>query len=244
MKNAKTNRRKAGFITAFAAILSLMVIQLAASLPTAASALSDADLSAEERFVSGFVNDLGKFDKKSLELSKKASLPRQEFDAHQRDGENLKNRLSGVQNALREVIRKLKAAGQWDNLDAIALTKCSTPAFQDFVRRDGFKRTLDAVAANLSGDASEISKPLDLLRNRIQSRASETVFAPQPQTLAARSLRVAFRPEPAVVGAGLRCRLASVRFGIAGFVHGATPKANTALANYNCQCFGSSCETQ
>jgi hypothetical protein len=49
------------------------------------------------------------------------------------------------------------------------LAKFNNPTFQDFVRRDGFKHTLEDVAANLSSNAKEISKPLDLLRNRVKA---------------------------------------------------------------------------
>jgi FtsZ-binding cell division protein ZapB len=112
MKNAKPNRRKAVVLLALAATIALMSLQLARSARTVVGVVADADLSAEARVIDSFVNDLGKFDKKNSELSKKATLTRTQFDAHQREAESLKGRVSGVQNALREAIRKLKAAGQ------------------------------------------------------------------------------------------------------------------------------------
>lgn len=230
-------------LSALAAIISLMSLQLAISARTATGVIADADLSAEDRIIDSFVNDLGKFDKRGLELGKKAALTRLEFDAHQRDADALRNRVSGVQNALREVIRKLKAAGQWDNLDQIVLAKFNDSKFQEFVRRDGFKRTLEDAALNLSGDAGDIAKPLDSLRRKIQAQASEGGFEPPNSALTSRAVRVAFQPEPVALTAGLRCRAAAVRFGVAGFVYGATDKANKAREAYNCACFGS-CATQ
>jgi hypothetical protein len=241
MKNAKANRHKAAMLIALAAIVSLMSLQLAISARTVVSVVADADLSAEDRVLDSFVNDLGKFDKQYSELSKKATLTRLEFDAHQRDAESLKSRLASVQSALREAIRKLKAAGQWDNLDQIVLAKINDSAFQNFVRRDGFKRTLEDAAANLSNDASEISKPLDLLRNKIRAQAPETVFEPRHSELSSRAVGVGYRLEAValVTTLSLKCRVASARFGIAGFVYGATSKANKAREAYNCTCFGS-----
>jgi hypothetical protein len=244
MENIKPKRRKVALFLALAAIISLMSLQLAISARTVTGVIADADLSAEDRILDSFVNDLGKFDKKGLELGKKAALTRLEFDAHQRDAEALRNRVSGVQNALREVIRKLKAAGLWDNLDQIALAKVNDPKYQDFVRRDGFKRLLEDAALNLSGGANDIGKPLDLLRRKIQAQASEGGFEPRNSTLASRAVRVAFQPEPALFRDSLRCRAASLRLGIAGLVHGGTSKVANAFDAYKCACQGVLCDAQ
>jgi hypothetical protein len=242
MKNRKPNRRRVVAYAILAALISLMGLQLATSARTAAAGLADADLSAEDRIIDSFVNDLGKFDKKGLELGKKASLTRLEFDAHQRDAEALRNRVSGVQNALREVIRKLKAVGQWDNLDQIALAKVRNSTFQDFVRGKGLKRTLEDGALNLSGDAGDIAKPLDSLRRKIQAQASDGGFESGSSSLASRAVRVAFEPEPAVFRDSLRCRAASLRFGITALVFGEGPKTTRAATASNCACEGTHCD--
>jgi hypothetical protein len=244
MKNAKPKRRKIAVCLALAAIISLMSLQLVISARTITGVIIDADLSAEDRIIDSFVNDLGKFDKKGLELSKKASLTQAEFNAHQREAENLKNRVANIQNAFREVIRKLKAAGQWDNLDQIALAKVNDRNYQDFVRRDGFKRILDEAASNLSNSAADIGKPLDLLRQKLQAQGSESIFEPPNSTLALRAVPVAFQPEPAVFRDSLRCRAASLRLGIAGLVYGGTPKVAKAFDAYKCACEGVLCDAQ
>jgi hypothetical protein len=238
MKNAKPNRRKVTLFLALAAIISLVSLQMAISARTITGVVADADLSAEDRILESFVNDLNRFDKKGLELGKKASLTRLEFDSHQRDAEALRNRVSGVQNALREVIRKLKAAGQWDGIDQILLAKFNDSKFQDFVRRDSFKRTLEDASLNLSGAAGDIAKPLDSLRRKIQAQASEGGFESGSSSLASRAVRVAFQPEPVVFTSSLRCRAASLRLGVAVFVYGPTSQANKAKDAYNCTCFG------
>ena len=223
-------------------ILALMIVSFAATgARTTSGAVADVDLSAEDRTLNSFVNELGKFDKKNSELSKKASLTRIEFDAHQRDAESLKSRVSGVQNALREVIRKLKAAGQWDNLDQLVLAKISDPKFQDLVRRDGFKRTLEDAASQLSSDADEISRPLDLLRNRVRAQVQDSVFEPRNSTLALRAVPVAYNSAPAMFKTGVRCRIAYLRGGISG-AFGGRPSDN-AINAINCFCYadGDSC---
>ena len=244
MERAKPARRAVAVFLTLAAIISLISLQLAISARTVTGVITDADLSAEERIIDSFVNDLGKLDKKSSELSRKATLTSLEFDAHQRDAEALRNRVSGVQNALREVIRKLKAAGQWDNLDQIALAKVNDAKYQDFVRRDGLKRILEDAALNFSGGAGDISKPLDLLRRKVQAQASEGIFEPRNSALATRSVRVAFRPEPAVFRDSLRCRAASLRLGIVGLIYGGTPKIAKAFDAYKCACEGVLCDAQ
>jgi hypothetical protein len=234
MKNAKPNGRKTAVL--IAAILFLTGLQLATSARTVAGGVAEVDLSAESRSLDSFVNDLGKFDKKNSELSKKATLTRLEFDTHQRDAESLKGRLAGVQNALREAIRKLKAAGQWDNLDQFVLAKISDPRFQELVRRDGFKKTLEEAASQLSNDASEISKPLDLLRNKIRAQAPETVFEPRHSELSSRAVGVAYHPASIMFTTTVRCRISYLRAGITG-AFGGRPSDNSINA-VNCFCYG------
>jgi hypothetical protein len=241
MKKLKFNYRK---LAALCAVLTIILLQsaahsIAAGSPSLASTSADADLSSEGRTLDSFVDELSAFDKRHAELSKKASLTRLEFEAHQRNANTLKNRVSAVQNALQDIIRKLKAAGQWDNLDAIILAKTSDSRFQDLARRESFKRLLEAASTGLSAEANEISAPLDSLRNQLKGQAHDNLFTPGNSSLALRAIPVAYHPAPAVFAASFRCRLSYLRLGISMAVtkDGKGSKgANDAL---NCNCFGS-----
>ena len=232
----RLNYRK---LTAICAVVTTMLIQVvsasvATTSPAPSVAFAEADLSSESQTLDSFATDLGKFDKKGGELAKKISLTRAEFAAHEQSANDLKRRVSGIQNALRDAIRKLKAAGQWDNLDQTVLAKISDSRFQTFVRTEGFKKTLEEAASRLSDDANQISNPLDALRNKVLG----AVFEPGTQSLASRAVRVSYTP-PAMLALNFRCRLASLRYGFRFVLE--RQDVSDAVANFNCQCFGLGC---
>lgn len=204
------NYRKLPAILTVVAITLIQVVSTSVATTSASPsvALTDADLIAEGRTLDSFATDLEGFEKKSAELGKKASLTRVEFDSHERTANDLKRRLFGVQNAVRDVIRKLKAAGQWDNLDQVLLTKINDTKFQNFIRAEGgFKKLLDEAASGLSNGANEISTPLDVLRNRVQG----AVFGPGPAFHTSQAIRVVYTPRPAMLLVGLSCRVGMIQ---------------------------------
>ena len=87
----------------------------AVSFPVTRS-LSEPDLGSEDRTLEVYIHDLRKFQRRVRELDEKGSLTHSEFDALQRTSDDLKRRLSTVQNAIRAVVTKLKTTGNWDNL--------------------------------------------------------------------------------------------------------------------------------
>jgi hypothetical protein len=125
------------------------------------------DLANEERVITRYSDDLINYEVDVQRQAKRAALVSADIDPLQRRSDNLKGRLSEVQNALRDVVRKLKAANEWDRLDATveANTKPETRAY---IEHDSLKRLLEDSASNLN--ANEISAPLDNLRKRLTSR--------------------------------------------------------------------------
>src|SRR5205814_640611 len=103
-------------ICAVVAMLLAQSAKTSVAISSAArvAAFADVDLKSEGRDLDTFVNDLANLDKKSAELAKKASLTRAEFDSHQKTADDLKSQLSSIQNTLRQIIAKLKAAGQFE----------------------------------------------------------------------------------------------------------------------------------
>jgi hypothetical protein len=194
----------------------------------------DADLNAESRILDTFAGDLGKFDRKGVELAKRSSLTGPDLAEYDRQGDDLKRRLSEVQKTLRQIIIKLKAAGQWDNLDQTLLAKISDSGFQDFVRREGFKRTLEEAASGLSNNPNEILKPVDALRNRVQGRAQDSIFERGDM----RVVRVSYTTAPAMFAATLRCRFARIRQGITGATSSSGHPSQKAHDLVDCFCDG------
>jgi hypothetical protein len=240
MKNKRHIHRNAMAVLALAAIVTLQSLQLATSarsLP--GSRAVEANLGTESRTLDTYLDDLARLDKKGLELGNKPALSRAEFDAHQRTADDLKRRLSAVQTALRDAITKLKAAGQWDNLDQIVLAKISNSKFQELVRRDGFKRSLETAASTLSNNANEIDSPLSNLRNKVQAR--DLGFEPGQSALALRAVPVAYTPSPAAFASKLRCSLAYLRAGISGAFNPGTGPSTKANLGILCFCDGNFC---
>ena len=197
----------------------------------AAGAFTDPDLINEARTLETYAIDLFKFDKKCAELKKRQSASPGEIDPLQRIADDLRGRLPGVQNALREIVRKLKAANQWADLDAKVLAKITDAKSQTRFRQESFKQTLELASSQLSNSASEINQPLVVLRRKLTGQTGSPV---RELPLAFRAVRVAYEPAAAMFTVTFRCRLAHLRVGISGFVHGSA----TADATYNedCQC--------
>lgn len=237
MKKAKRNYRK---LMAVCAILTTIFFQNVASsvaiAPHPPSAVVSAlDLGPEERVLDAFVNDLIKLDKRTAELRKKDSVTGAELEAQQRSADALKRRLSEVQDALREVIRKLKAAGEWDEgLDARVLTKIGDPRAQEVLRRDGFRKSLEEAASQISNDGDQIDSSFGILRNKVKAQLQDSIFGSGGSALPLHIVRVGYTAAPSIVALNLRCRLTSVRVGVSGFVHGHATQA--ALDAENCAC--------
>lgn len=224
-------RMNYGKLMSLCAILAVLLAPIPAP-SVAAAAGNSIDLNSEIRTLDTFVTDLGRLDKKRVELGKKESLTRAEFAVLQNSTDDLKRRLSTVNNTIQGIIRKLKAAGQWDNLDTTVQAKLEDAKFQGLFRRLGFKQILDNATASLAGDADEISQPLEPLRNRVKAQAQDGV---SHSALALRAVRVAY--EPALSTTSFRCRVSLLRFGLSkAFGTSGNPSQGSKDAT-NCFCF-------
>jgi len=235
---AKTSR----LLAAITLVVTSMVVLQSAQRVTTAAAL---DLGSEIRVLDSYVDDLAAFDNKCALLEKKGSLIRTELDPVQARADDLRRRVSAVESSIRSAITKLKAAGEWDRLDATILTRISDAKFQQFTRTEGFRRILEGAGTGLSPDAGQINSRLDLLRSKIGARVQEPVSRPAEFGLVARATPVAYRAAPAVTAVTFRCRVAAVRMGLS-YAFSSDPTAmrpNRPTAAYNCFCFAdaSSC---
>lgn len=233
-------RMNYGKLMSLCAILAVLLAPIPAP-SVAAAAGNSIDLNSEIRTLDTFVTDLGKLDKKRVELGKKEALTRAEFAALQNSTDDLRRRLSTVNSTIQGIIRKLKAAGQWDNLDTTVLAKLDDAKFQGLFRRLGFKQILDNATASLASDADEISQPLEPLRNRVKAQAQDGV---SNSALALRAVRVAYEPAPALSTTSFRCRVSLLRFGLSkAFGTSGNPSQGSKDAA-NCFCFDDAASCQ
>ena len=233
MRKTRFNRWTLTAVCAVLAMVAAWNVGTSKSLgspPPAAS--GDVDLDAETRVLDNFARDLTLYDKRVAELNKRSSLTRAEFDPLKRSADDLKGRLSEVQNALRDTIRKLKAANLWEGLDATVVSRITDTKLQARFRQNSFKQALDEAASTFSNDGREIEDPLNPLRNKLQA----STFESEGSSFALRTVRVSYSPAATVFGASFRCRFANLRAGIGG-AFSSHPGTNTAKQQNAIDCY-------
>ena len=188
------------------AVLLSMPSSKATTQPSASnSEAPGADTSNEERVIGKYLDDLFSYQNECQQASRRQALRNADIDPLQRKSADLQNRLSEVQNAVRDVVRKLKAANEWDSLDETVLARVTDANRRTFFQESSFKGDLEYAAANLSSHKDEISLLLDDLRKRVARNA-----APYGDGAAA-FVTAAYHPTTAMFGIGLACRLTKVR---------------------------------
>ena len=214
------------------AVVFSMQSSKAKNQPTSAlDAAPGVDLSNEERVIAKYADDLAAYDKQAAELGKKARLVSADIEAIERRSNDLESRLASVQSAAGEIIKKLKAANEWDNADSTLLGRITDARRRSFFQESSFRQLLEESASSLNSRRNEIAAPLDSLRKRLTSRYGEGADF--------QIVRAGYRaaiPNPVMIKSA-RCMLAGMRYGISGFIHG--PEATKrSEAGVDCYCFG------
>ena len=236
---------------AIALVMTAMLTERAARATRQPSAITaEVDLSTELRLLDSYTNDLSAFDKNFTVVSKKNSLTRNEFDAVQHNAEDLKRRLSELQTGIGQIIRKLKAADQWDKLDDTVLAHIDDARVRSQLSQIGLKRLLDEAGSDLSSSGSEITGPVELLNRKISAGFHDFNFDRRAEALSWRAVPANYRAEP-LFALSVRCRLAAIRVGIYGFVQASpasqAPKGSTGAHindRVNCYCGASATACQ
>ena len=215
------------------ALIAVFAVTLVPQLRTSAGSrvsptVTGADLRNEQRVITRYVDDLVAYDKETQALGKRARLVSGDLDAVQNRSEDLKRRLSEVQNAVREIVRKLKAANEFDDLDTNIVSRITDARDKTFFQQNSFKKLLEDSSNGLTGYGSDISTPLDNLRRKVASRT----FSPDGEVVIVRAHHAL-----APFGRnGLQCALSNIQVGIVWRLGGAEDKAhqNTRI----CACYG------
>ena len=164
---------KSGFsyVKLIALVAVLAIAFISSMRPSAATTrpVPDVDLRNEQQTISRYADDLIVYENQAAELGKRATLVNTDFDPLQRKSDDLKGRLSLVQNAVRDIVRKLKAANEWDDIDTRAAARIKDARQRAFFQDSSFKQLLQD-SENIGSQANEISSPLDTLRRKLTSR--------------------------------------------------------------------------
>jgi len=177
-----------------------------------------------------YADDVFAYQKECSRLKAKASLLRTDLDPVQRRSDDLKRRVTEVQNAIREVVRKFKAAKQWDDLDITTAAKITDPGPRAQFQQDSFKQLLEDGASSLSSHANEISIPVDDLRKKLTGRT----LSPYGDVVAFPVVLAAYRVPTPVKFISLACTVNRVRNGIIHSLHGSI--SNTNCVSTACAC--------
>lgn len=202
----KTTKLKVAVIAGLFAIAVVASLRSTAATnrpPASDAATPGVDTSNEERVIGKFHDDLFSYQIECHQANKRQVLRNADIDLLQRKSADLQNRLSEVQNAVREIITKFKAANEFDGLDAALLARVTDPRRRAFFQESSFKEDLEYAASNLSSHKGEISFPLDGLRKRV---ARTALYVESPTLVMA-----AYHHPAPMLGVGLGCRVARIR---------------------------------
>lgn len=204
-------------LTAVVAVLAITVMAggrpstATTQPPLVATPAADANLSNEERALAKYCDDLEAYDQEIAQLGAKATLVSADFDPLKRKSDDLKGRLSGLQNTVREIVRKLKAANEWDDLDKTTATKITDAKLKSFVEQNSFKQLLEESSNNLTSHGNEISIPLDKLRKKLTSRT----FYPYGEGADLQIVLAVYEAPAPAQFINLRCSIAFLRLRLA-----------------------------
>jgi hypothetical protein len=196
---------------------------------SAASAtnVDDLNLSAETQVVESFFNDFVSYRKECAQLSKKPGLLRTEVDGVERKSQDLKLRLSNLQNAARSIINKLKAANKWDNLNADILANTSDPPRRSFFQNINFKAEIEEAAATFGSRGREVGVPVENLRRKV---ARQSLPANENGLM----VRAAYAPAVPMANVSLACSAGRLLIGAVEAVGGHC--SNLLLDFTSCAC--------
>lgn len=205
--------------TPLAVVLLLTITAAGWSRATTATAPAVVDLANEERVINRYSEDLAAYERDLLQLSQRARLVSADLDPVQRKSDDLKNRLTEVQNTVQSVARKINAANEWADVDALIAKNVTEPRLRSLLQERSFKADLDE-AANLSSQRDEISTPLDGLRKKVARHANSDL----------RLVDAAYASPFARVGLGCRIGIVGLKITIAV---GKTPSKEQADRVFN-----------
>jgi hypothetical protein len=193
------------------AVVSLVAItQIPAMRTSTAKAqpsVAEADLRNEHRLIGKYLEDLLTYDKETAELGKRARLAQADIEPVERKSQDLKTRLSGIQDAVREIVKKLKDTGEWADLDKNLVARITNTRDKSFFQQNSFKKFLENGSNELTSHENEVIAPLDSLRKKLTSRNSRPYGEAQ-------IVNAAYETPAPFFGAFGKCLMANIQLGL------------------------------
>jgi len=193
-----------------AAVAILAVTQIPAVRIFAAKAqppAAEADLRNEHRLITKYLEDLSAYDKEAAELGKRQRLVAADIEPVERKSHDLTARLSGVQDAIREIVKKLKASNEWDDLDQNLVSRITSARDKSFFQQNSFKKFLEDGSRDLVSHDTEISAPLENLRRKLTSQTRSPYREAQ-------IVNAAYVTPAPFFGAFGKCLMANIQLGL------------------------------
>jgi hypothetical protein len=203
-------KARLSYLKVFAAVALTAITQIpttGASTTKSQPSVAEADLRNEHRLIGKYLEDLLTYDKETAELGKRARLVQADIAPVERKSQDLKTRLSGIQDAVREIVKKLKDAGEWADLDKNLVARITNNRDKAFFQQNSFKKFLENASSELTSHDSEITAPLDGLRKKLASRNSP----PYPE---AQTINAAYETPAPFFGAFGKCLMANIQLGL------------------------------
>ncbi|HEV8367156.1 MAG TPA: hypothetical protein VGQ39_04320 [Pyrinomonadaceae bacterium] len=196
------------------AVVAVLVITIIAGVRPSTATIqpppAGTDLVNEERVLAKFFDDLVAYDKETAKLTAKAKLVSADLIPLQRRSDDLKGRLPGLQNVIAEIVKKLKAADEWNDLDTTTTAKITDASHKSLFQHDSFKQLLES-SKSLVSHGNEIGAPLDNIRKKLTSRA----VSPYGTGADFEIVRAAYEAPAPVAFVSLRCSIGKIRMGVA-----------------------------
>jgi hypothetical protein len=227
---------KSGFLylkwTAVVAVLTFAVItggrpSTATKQPgLPATAVPGVDLANEERTLAKYFEDLVAYNRQAGDIGKRSSFTLADLDPLQRRSDDLKSRLSGLQNVIREIVTKLKAANEWSDLDVTTAAKITDARQKAYIEQESFKQLLEESSNGLTSHANEISLPLDNLRKKLTSRYGDGADV--------QFVRAAYEAPAPMTFVSLACSVGRIQLGLGHRLHRSA--SDGLLDTVSCNC--------
>ena len=210
------------------AVVTLALVSSIHSSKARVAPAPAADLNNEARVIGTYFDDLVQYDRQITEAGKKARLVSADLEPLERRSTDLKRRVTDIQNAVQEIVRKLKASGEWDNLDELIQARADARLATQF-RQNSFKQILEESSTQLTSGANELGVPIDRLRSKL-SRTNSS----EPQFLSA-----SYSPAGPMWKLSWGCRVTQLHQGVQIFVRG--HQTSKLHEQYECACTNTNC---
>lgn len=186
------------------ALLVAQAIFMTSDAAATAAMLAEVNVTSERQSLVSFEAALSRLEATCSNLDKKASITPLELDSSRKAAGDLKRQVPQIQQAIRSIIDKLKAAKAWDDFDSTALAKAK--ALRSVLTQNGgAKRILEDAASQLGGLSGEVDGLLQPLGAKLRADAGGPFSGREAQNLRSRTVRASFNPGAPMLIRSARC---------------------------------------